>query len=129
MASTAGALDAAFEMAGKAAATEATAVNTTETETAAAKAGEQKAGEQKAAAKAAEEEAAAAEAAEEEAAEEEASEQLSIALIDDDILQLRLLGAQFSRLGATVTTFTSGTEFLSAPHKQWYQKGPDACIA
>ena len=46
---------------------------------------------------------------------------LSIALIDDDAGQLNFLKAQFANLGACVTTFASGLDFLnkgcSAPEK------------
>ena len=36
----------------------------------------------------------------------------AIALVDDDAVQLQLLKAQFTKLGANVSTFSSGDEFL-----------------
>ena len=40
----------------------------------------------------------------------------SVALIDDDICQLTFLKAQFANLGAAVTTFASGSDFLNKGH-------------
>ena len=37
---------------------------------------------------------------------------VSVALIDDDAIQLKFLKAQFANLGACVTTFASGLDFL-----------------
>merc|ERR1712166_661908 len=39
-------------------------------------------------------------------------ERPAIALVDDDAVQLQLLKAQFTKLGANVSTFSSGDEFL-----------------
>ena len=38
---------------------------------------------------------------------------LSVALIDDDVSQRQILRAQFAKLGAVVTTFASGLDFLN----------------
>ena len=51
---------------------------------------------------------------------------VSVALIDDDVCQRKFLMAQFAKLGAAVTPFASGLDFLSkgcsAQEKQicWY---------
>ena len=37
---------------------------------------------------------------------------VSVALIDDDVDQLKCLKAQFANFGACVTTFASGLDFL-----------------
>jgi hypothetical protein len=38
---------------------------------------------------------------------------LSVAVIDDDVIQGKLLMQQFAKLGAAVTTFASGLDFLN----------------